>query len=447
MKLPSALASYFDGLNEERLQQSLRILQGDFSYDGGRFDLITDCFLNNDPVLFESAIPWLKEAVQEKSFMDSILRFERNKLEWELERLNTDPIHYHYAIEFTEQKIEEMCTKTLHEQALRSFDDLCSTMVAAKDFTAAQSGENYYFTKLLRIVYEAHYAEKREQRKFKRELQKSTRLYQYYLAADIDLFEADPQYSKYNLYSITTDIELLIGLPCRIFDPQRPLQMFIEDTPRHLLELFERLRKDGLIKDLALLASNEALVETDKYIFVTLGVEEVQLPLTLHNLSRHPDEELVHTVMRKNGFPIDGTTVVPSVSTFCELGSEDRTWCSITTNSMTFEEIAHIPELLEDCAVTRMVHLEYFVDDGQLYVSHIDHEYIFYTHEEFDLRTKDPCQKGNARKRLKTFKIDRSAIPFMLDDSTLFVHTLIEACFDRPHLLMNFLLDLLLPRD
>lgn len=438
MKLPTALANYFDALNEKRQQQSLLMLAGDFSYEG-IFDLITDCFLNNDPVLFGRAIPWLKEAAQETGFMDNILRFERNRLEWELEQLHTtDSLHYH-----TKQMLEGMSAKTLHEQALRMFDDLCSTMSAAKDFTAAQCQENYYFTKLLRIVYEAHCAERREQNRFKRALPKSTLLYQYYLAADIDLLEEDSQYSKYSLYSITAGIELLIGLPCRIFDPQQPLQMFIEDTPRHVLELFERLRKDGLIKDLALLASNEALVETDKQIFVTLGFEEIQLPLTLHNLSRQPDEELIHTVMHRNGLPIDGTTVTPSVSTFCELGSEDRTWCSITTNSMTFEEIAHIPELLEDCAVTRMVHLEYFVEGGQLYVSHIDHEYIFYTHEEFDLRAKDPCQKGNARKRLKTFKIDRSTIPFMLDDSTLFVHTLIEAFFNRPRLLMNFLTDML----
>ncbi|WP_426758908.1 hypothetical protein, partial [Pseudomonas aeruginosa] len=107
---------------------------------------------------------------------------------------------------------------------------------------------------------------------------------------------------------------------------------------------------------------------------------------------------------------------------------------------MTFEEIAHIPELLPDCAVTRMIHLEYFVEDGRYYVSHIDHELIFYTLEEFDLRANDPYQKGNARKRLKTFKIDRSAIPFMLDDGSLFVHTLIDVYFDKPYLLMGFLL-------
>lgn len=438
MKLPAALAIYFDELNEKREQQCLLMLAGDFSYEGV-FDLITDCFLNNDPVLFESAIPWLKQAMQKKSFMDKILRFERNRLGRELEQLHTCDLHHHHI----KKTLDEISTKTLREQALHMFDDLCSTMPAAKEFTVAQCRENYYFTKLLCVVYEAHCAERREQNRFKRTLPEATLLYQYYLAADIDLLKEDSQYSKYKLYSISEEIQLLIGMPCRIFDPKQPLQIFVEDIPRHVLELFERLRKDGLIKDLALLASNEALVKTDKHIFITLGIEDIQLPLTLHNLSRQPDEELIHTVMQRSNLPIDGVTLIPSVSTFCELYSEDRTWCSITMNSMTFEEVAHIPELLEDCAVTKVIHLEYFVNRGQLYVSHIDHEYIFYTHEEYDLRAKDPFQKGSARKRLKTFKIDHSSIPFILEDGTLFVHTLIEACFSRPHLLMNFLTDML----
>ncbi len=438
MKLPTELASYFDVIREKRQNQALLMLAGDFSNDG-IYDLITDCFLNNDPVLFGKAIPWLREALKESNCMDNVVRLERDRLE---QLSATDPHNRH-----TKQMLSVLSAETLREQALRTFDEFCSTMSAAEGFTDAQCHENYFFTKLLRIVYDAHCLEQSKLKRFDRAPTRSTSLYQYYQAAGIDLLKKDLQYSKYNLYSITAETELLIGLPCRILDPHQPLQLLIEDTPEHVLELFERLRKDRLIQGLALLASQEALIETDKRIFVTLGFQEIQQPLTLQNLPRQPREEVIHTVVHRSSMPIDGTTIIPSASKFCEPGSDDITWCLITPSSMTFEEIAHVPELFEDCAVTRMIHLEYFVKDGNLYISHIDHEYIFYTHEEFDLRAEDPHQKGNARKRMKTFKIDHSAIPFVLDDSTLFIHTLIQACFDRPHLLMNFLTDMLFSRN
>ncbi|HGM8093434.1 TPA: hypothetical protein ACKQAZ_002848 [Pseudomonas aeruginosa] len=448
--LPTELASYFDKLHEERLQVCLRRLEGDFSStgdkfgsDGGTFHLITDCFLDDDPTLFEQAIPWLLEALQEVTFMQSILRFERNRLEIELKQLFNNPIHDLRAIERKQQELDDLCIETLHKQALHIFDDFCSTLVAAKDFNARQCKENFFLATLMRIVYEIYRSNNSEQRRYIRAPQKTTPLYQYYKAVEVDLLETDTQYRKYHLRSVTEDTKLLIGIPNRILDSQHSVQLLIEHTPSYVLTLFERLRSEGLIKDLALLTCDDVLIETNQHIFVTLGIEVTPQPLTLENLRRQPAGEVISSVLRTRGLTAYSSRLSPSASTFYEPGSDDKAWCSITENSMTFEEIAHIPELLPDCAVTRMIHLEYFVEDGRYYVSHIDHELIFYTLEEFDLRANDPYQKGNARKRLKTFKIDRSAIPFMLDDGTLFVHTLIDAYFDKPYLLMGFLLDLL----
>lgn len=451
--LPIELASYFDTLHEERLQVSLRRLEGDFSYigdkfgsDGGTFHLMTDCFLDDDPTLFEHAIPWLLEALQEVTLMRSILRFERNRLEIELEQLSSEPF-LSRASEGKKQELDNLCAEALHKQALHIFDDYSSTLVAAKDFSARQCKENFALTRLLHIVYEIYRTDNSEQLRYMRAPQKATRLYQYYKAAEVDLFETDAQYSKYNLRSVTKETELLIGIPNRILDSQHPVQLLIEHTPSYILTLFERLRNESLIKDLALLTCDAVLIETNKHIFVELGFQVTPLPLTVENLQRQAPGEVVGTVLRTRAATSDSKTILPSVWTFYKPGSDDKSWCSITDNSMTFEEIAHVPELLADCAVTRMIHLEYFVEGGRYFVSHIDHEFIFYTLEEFDLRAKDPYQKGNARKRLKTFKIDQSTIPFMLDDGTLFVHTLIDACFDKPQLLMDFLLDFLHERD
>ncbi|WP_149087102.1 hypothetical protein [Pseudomonas prosekii] len=452
--LPTELASYFDTLQEERLRVSLRRLEGDFSYtgdkfgsDGGTFHLMTDCFLDDDPTLFEHAIPWLLEALQEVTFIRSILRFERNRLEIELEQLCSDLILDSRAIESKKRDLENLCVEALHKQALHIFDDYNSTLPAAKDFSARQCKENFALTRLLHIVYEIYRTDNSEKRRYTRAPQKTTRLYQYYKAAEVDLFETDAQYSKYNLRSVTEDTQLVIGIPNRILDSQHPVQLLIEHTPSYVLTLFERLRSESLIKDLALLTCDDVLIETNKHIFVELGFQVTPLPLTVENLQRQAPGEVASTVLRTRAATADSKAVLPSVWTFYKHGSDDKSWCSITDSSMTFEEIAYIPELLADCAVTRMIHLEYYMEGGRYFVSHIDHEFIFYTLEEFDLRAKDPYQKGNARKRLKTFKIDHSTIPFMLDDGTLFVHTLIDACFDKPYLLMDFLLDLLHQRD
>lgn len=56
-----------------------------------------------------------------------------------------------------------------------------------------------------------------------------------------------------------------------------------------------------------------------------------------------------------------------------------------------------------------MVHCEYFQEGNNFFISHLDHEYIFYSEEEYREREKNINQK----KRVKTFKIDNSKIPFI----------------------------------
>jgi len=227
MKMPAELASYFDNLHEERLQICLRRLEGDFSSsgdkfgsDGGTYHLMTDCFFDDDPTLFELAIPWLQEALKEVTFMRSILRFERSRLEIELEQLISDPIHDHRSIESKKRELNELCAESLHKQALQTFDDYYSTLSSANEFNARQCKENFALTRLLRIVYEIHRLDQSEQRRYMRAPQKNTPIYQYYKAAEVDLLETDSQYRKYNLYSVTEASELLIGIPNRIQDVQ-----------------------------------------------------------------------------------------------------------------------------------------------------------------------------------------------------------------------------------
>ncbi len=79
-------------------------------------------------------------------------------------------------------------------------------------------------------------------------------------------------------------------------------------------------------------------------------------------------------------------------------------------NSITFEELcADFPDL-DGHVVTQVVHLEFFVDKGQYFVSHLDHEYILYTEGAYNGRRGNKDIKGD--KKRKTFKVDNARIPF-----------------------------------
>ena len=53
---------------------------------------------------------------------------------------------------------------------------------------------------------------------------------------------------------------------------------------------------------------------------------------------------------------------------------------------------------------TQMIHLQHVGNT----ITHLDHEYIFYDLENYDERIYNVGVKGEGRKRVKTFKIDRS---------------------------------------
>lgn len=91
----------------------------------------------------------------------------------------------------------------------------------------------------------------------------------------------------------------------------------------------------------------------------------------------------------------------------------DSLWINIENNNITFEEIIDDLKTEDDIIKTQVVHCEYFFKNNKFYISHLDHEYIFYSLEEYCERLYNIKQKGNIKKREKTIKIDNSKIPFI----------------------------------
>ena len=56
--------------------------------------------------------------------------------------------------------------------------------------------------------------------------------------------------------------------------------------------------------------------------------------------------------------------------------------------------------------------MKYKQEKDAIIISHIDHEFIFYDKKEYIERKAKSNIKGTKHKRLKSFKIDNSSIPF-----------------------------------
>lgn len=108
--------------------------------------------------------------------------------------------------------------------------------------------------------------------------------------------------------------------------------------------------------------------------------------------------------------------------------------------SLTFETL--VPDFLmdKDCNVlTNMIHLEVSKDEnGNDVISHIDHEYIVYSDEEYDNRLdKDPRQRGHDK--IKTFKIDNAKIPlnYTIDGAPI-LYCFLVSCLDNKELIDEY---------
>jgi hypothetical protein len=97
---------------------------------------------------------------------------------------------------------------------------------------------------------------------------------------------------------------------------------------------------------------------------------------------------------------------LPEMSKLVSENYGNSLWITVGDNDITFEELCDDFDIEENDIITQMVHLQY----SEKKITHIDHEYIFYSVEEYEERIR-LRRKGKARKRFKTFKVDQSHIP------------------------------------
>ena len=122
----------------------------------------------------------------------------------------------------------------------------------------------------------------------------------------------------------------------------------------------------------------------------------------------------------------------------------DSLWIAIDDYNITFEELINDFDITDNNEiVTQVVHMEYKCIDDNVEITHIDHEFIYYDFDEFEKRTQNYRQKGRARKREKTFKIDKSSIPFVLEDNYSLVYTILKSYFKNGELIDEYFMEVI----
>ncbi len=132
---------------------------------------------------------------------------------------------------------------------------------------------------------------------------------------------------------------------------------------------------------------------------------------------------------------------LPNVSRFYELSNYENglfIFHNKLKKQISFEEVCEDFNFIDNKVITQLVHLEYinYEESGYL-LTHIDHEYIIYTLDEYDKRLKDHKIKGH--RKVKTFKVNNARIPFFYkykDDFFLFI--VLNSFFAHKELLQEY---------
>lgn len=196
------------------------------------------------------------------------------------------------------------------------------------------------------------------------------------------------QFYKYGIIPVSDDRELILIDSPRIYDKTIDKTFFIKNVPLNLLKKISNMMSRGIVKDFSVRLFNEP------------------------GFNGRMDSEYIAEVLER-GQVFDFVNLGDySISKLYSKEYENCMWVVIDAQNITFEELCEDIDEYDNMIVTQVVHLQYDIQGECVYITHLDHEYIFYTLDEYENRMNNVTQKGTAKQRMKSFKIDNSKIPF-----------------------------------
>jgi hypothetical protein len=237
-------------------------------------------------------------------------------------------------------------------------------------------------------------------------------LEEFYASNGVDL-DDDSEYSHYGLISISDRYDIKPSTQSKLYDKILKTHIFIKNVENEIVYIINELKNDGSIVDVAFRPDSQ---------YVT---------------GSFPDVSIVMEELERGKIFVLSDLGSPDIA---KLYSEeyDNLWIVRTDSEITFEELCSEFVVYDDCIVTQVLHLQYKLHGSEYFIHHLDHEYIFYTIDEYVERQNNPYQKGEAKKRYKTFKIDNSKIPFTMKDGISTLYTFLHRIFANQKLLKEY---------
>jgi hypothetical protein len=232
-----------------------------------------------------------------------------------------------------------------------------------------------------------------------------------YKSKNVDISTV-PSFSKYNLVEITEDREIFHTEP-RIIDHCSGITFRLAFIDSLTLQFITNYRNTYEFK----IAFRPQFLRVsnfiDRSVLICDSYEFGSKP-TLNDLKAKNTKKIKHI----------------------DYASMDTFWVRTYQDNLIFEEISGDFEIHDSSIVSRMVHIQHSLMNNELFIIHIDFEFIFYTLDEFQERYENNNfeQKGNDKKREKIFKIDNAKIPF----ENNFIYPLIYSCFINKELVDEY---------
>ena len=237
-----------------------------------------------------------------------------------------------------------------------------------------------------------------------------------FIAKGINLHTNDSQYNKYQLLSITDDYSIgdTVQNHCCLYHNKLSSFIFFDEISTSFFNLLLELKRKNHITDLAL---------RPDYHRANCRVGGGRL------LLEHKEQGTYFNFSALGKF---------SITKLYDKQYDNQLWIKIKDKEITFEELRRDFIEYVDFVVTQVVHVKYSKSGEQYYINHLDHEFIFYTFDEFGKRQMDPEIKGSAKKRFKTFKIDNSQILINEDPTNNLLFITLNEYFDNIGLIHEY---------
>ncbi|HDY7697613.1 TPA: hypothetical protein RQK02_004669 [Vibrio vulnificus] len=385
---------------------------------------LTRAFLERSPFITDELLPSIKNSCDSDTFRSKVMRLYLRKYELEkktyankfnnLGELDSSNGVTKLRVDYAEQKLRIKTFNDLLDSIKNEYSKLSEFY--NEDYKIIHGKEdpeyiedNYHLLVVGELVYDNF--KNIEGRYAMFNMSYSSYVYDEYKNIGIDLNEIDNQFLKYKLLSLNDNIEIHNDKDSQTIRDKRIDKFFWINLSKKLLSSIEYLMDKNLLSD------------------ISFRIDYIS--------------EYTPDMLEKEYGSILGIDVskLPEISKFYTVDNYDNNlWVrhNLEKQSLTFEEMMEDFEVVNQDVVTQIIHLEYFVLGGEYFIKHLDHEFIFYTLDEYDERLSNPDIKGH--KKIKSFKVDNAKIPFRFKkDEEYFLYQVLDAYLENKELISEYL--------